>query len=100
MGPMVPSGLIFWRAKIRSQVGQAVTRLKEKFDMPTTAVMYAALAFAEAQGADLRAIVEGEFGQAPKRALPWHMRAKRTLDEKKRVREANAATDASLGDAS
>ena len=68
--------------------------------MPTTAVMYAALAHAEADGADLRAIVEAEFGQAPKRALPWHMRAKRTLDEKKRANEASAFADTSLGDVS
>ena len=95
-------GLPVWelgrRAKIRSRVGQAITRLKEKFDMPTTAVMYAALAHAERQGVDLRAIVVEDFGQAPKRALPWHLRAQRSREEKNRANEVDEAERTGLQD--
>jgi hypothetical protein len=74
-------GLPVWdlkrRAKIRAGIHKMTDRLKEKFDMPSTAVMYAALANAEATGADLRGIVEADFGQAPKRAISWQAKLKR-----------------------
>lgn len=60
------------RSKLRDATSQALTRLQERFDMPTTATMYAALRFAEAQGADLRAVVAEDFGAPPKRPRPWY----------------------------
>lgn len=80
-------GLPVWelgrRTKLRDGTSQALARLQEKFDMPTTPTMYAALKFAEAQGADLRAIVEVDFGQAPKRPKTWYQKMERRLAEKR-----------------
>ena len=71
-------GLPVWefgrRSKIREGTTQALKRLQEKFDMPTTATMWAALKFVEVQEVDLKAIVAAEFGQAPARPKRWYQR--------------------------
>ena len=64
-------GLPVWefgrRNKIRERTSQALKRLQEKFDMPLTPTVYAALTCAEEQGHDLRAILVRDFGHPPKR---------------------------------
>jgi hypothetical protein len=71
-------GLPVWefgrRSKIRDATSRALERLQKKFDLPTTATMYAALKFAESQGAELRSILEQDFGQGPKRPKRWYQK--------------------------
>jgi hypothetical protein len=95
-------GLPVWdlkrRAKIRAGIHKMTDRLKEKFDMPSPAVTYAALANAEAENADLRAIVEADSGQAPKRAMSWQAKLKRKA-EKNRPTGSGPLDGDDVGDA-
>jgi hypothetical protein len=62
------------RKKIRRGTGKLLKRLQAKFEMTLPPTIYAALKFAEAQGADLRAIVEEEFGAAPRWPKRWYQK--------------------------
>jgi hypothetical protein len=59
------------RRKMRDVTGQLLEHLQDKFDMTQPSVMYGALAHALDQGVDLRAILEGDFGQPTKRPKRW-----------------------------
>ena len=56
---------------MRDTTGQLLEHLQDKFDMTQPSVMYGALVYAEEQGADLRSILERDFGQPTKRPKRW-----------------------------
>jgi hypothetical protein len=97
-------GLEVWvfgrRGKIRRGAQRLLRDLQERFDMPLTPTIYAALKFAEAQGADLRGMVEHEFGAAPKRPRYWYNRDARSREILQYARAARGGVDrgAATGD--
>ena len=73
-------GLPIWtigrRSKIRHETTRTLQRVKKKNDLTTTPAMYAALTYVEEHDVDLKAIVERDFGAAPKRAKMWWQKAR------------------------
>jgi len=88
-------GLPVWsfgrRGKIRRGASRILNELQERFDMPLTPTIYAALKFAYTQGADLRAIVEEEFGAAPKRPKSWYEKDPWAREQLEKLRNEQAA---------
>jgi len=81
------SGYLAGAGRSRAGTQRLLKQLQDKFDMPLTPTVYAALKFAEAQGADLRAIVEAEFGATPKRPKYWYDRDPVVRESLRKVRE-------------
>ena len=71
----LPTWTIGRRSKIRHETTRTLERVKKKHDLTTTPAMYAALTYVEEHDVDLKAIVERDFGAAPKRAKMWRQKA-------------------------
>lgn len=75
------------RSRLRDATGQLLDHLQDKFDLTQPNVMYGALVYAEEQGADLRAILERDFGQPTERPKRWFQRTRLYHEAEKIARE-------------
>jgi hypothetical protein len=75
------------RTRMRDETGRLLERLQDKFDLTQPNVMYASLVYAEEQGADLRAILERDFGQPTKRPKRWMQKTRLGKEAEKIARE-------------